>query len=307
MFRFRALAAGACTALAAFAALPVTTAVAAPPAPCNNAPQITDASGDGHHAADRRAVGVVVGGQRPPAGRHPGLRGDARGRARRGRDPGAGLRVHLRVGRRAAIRPRDRLPLGGRTTLRPRHLHGRRRVHQRRVHDRRVESETGANGTVTIDVPGRSRPARALIGAPFVITWDGINGSDATWVDHAPGGALPTDSAAAPTTSSAPATPAPPPPGTRGHRRPPSSSARPRHVTGRKTVTVTGKVLPARAGVPVTLTRTANKKTADDAASTSAADGTFTRASSIGETSDLRAVAESIGSPRAHRHRSHAR
>ena len=49
MFRFRALAAGACTALAAFAALPLTTAVAAPPAPCNNAPQITDPSGDGHH------------------------------------------------------------------------------------------------------------------------------------------------------------------------------------------------------------------------------------------------------------------
>ena len=49
MFRSRALAAGA-SSLAAFTALPLATAAAAPPAPCNNAPQITDATGDGHHA-----------------------------------------------------------------------------------------------------------------------------------------------------------------------------------------------------------------------------------------------------------------
>ena len=70
-------------------------------------------------------------------------------------------------------------------------------------------------------------------------------------------------------------------------------------------MTVSGKVLPARAGVPVTLTRTANKKTATSSV-TSAADGTFSVRIAIGETTRLRATAEGIGSseltsPRARR------
>jgi hypothetical protein len=66
-------------------------------------------------------------------------------------------------------------------------------------------------------------------------------------------------------------------------------------VTGRKTVTVAGRVTPARAGVPVTITRTANRKAVETKVA-SAADGSFSARVAIGETTRLRAVAEGVGS-----------
>jgi hypothetical protein len=61
-------------------------------------------------------------------------------------------------------------------------------------------------------------------------------------------------------------------------------------VTGRKTVTVTGRVLPARAGVAVALTPSVGKPLA----LSSAGDGSFSARVPIGETTRLRASAAGI-------------
>ena len=72
-------------------------------------------------------------------------------------------------------------------------------------------------------------------------------------------------------------------------------------------MTVTGKVLPARAGVPVTITRTANKKTATTKRHQRRRRQLQAAQIAIGETSDLRAAADehrlaaSSPSPRARR------
>ena len=186
MFRSRALAAGACTALAAFVALPATTAVAAPPAPCNNAPQITDATGDGHHAptdvlsawwseANGRLQAVIKVSRGTPVAEHD-----------EAADPGGGYAFVYIVGgetryvraiaaARAARRPTTTAPtraVGGFTSAGP---------------------TTGAvesgerTGTVTIDVPAVAR-RHACSPRPFVDHLRRHQRRETTWVDHAPGG-----------------------------------------------------------------------------------------------------------------------
>jgi hypothetical protein len=156
--------------------------------------------------------------------------------------------------------------------------------------------EAGPNGAVTIDVPAAlGATAGTKLGNPFVLTYDGISGGVPDWVDHAPGGSDPADAARgadyfAGSCGGATATP---PPGTTPTTTSVQLSA-PKAVTGRKTVTITGKVLPARAGVPVTLTRQAHGTATTQA--TTADDGTFSARVAIAETTRLRAVAESVGS-----------
>jgi len=283
MFRFRALAAGACTALAAFAALPLTTAVAAPPAPCNNAPQITDANGDGHHGATdvlaawwseangRLQVVSQVRAATPLAEHNDTA------------DPAAVFAVvYVVAGETRYVRAR--LPLGGPPT----YDHGTYTAPAGFTSAGPTTGvvETGANGTVTIDVPAVA--AGTVLSRPFVFTWDGPDP-----VDHAPGGIAETDPAVGADYVVGSCNAAPP--GTAVTTTSVQLKA-PTSVKGRKTVTVSGKVLPARAGVPVTITRTANNKQADTRVS-SAADGSFSARIAIAETSDLRAVAENIGSP----------
>jgi hypothetical protein len=148
--------------------------------------------------------------------------------------------------------------------------------------------EPGPNGAVTIDVPAAF--AGGKLGNPFVLTYDGISGGVPDWVDHAPGGTDPGDAARGADyfagSCGATATPAP--------TTTSVELSAPKTVTGRKTVTVTGRVLPARAGVAVTLTRTAHATATTTA--TTAADGTFSARVAIGETTRLRAVAENVGS-----------
>ena len=234
MFRSRALAAGACTALAAFAALPATTAVAAPPAPCNNAPQITDASGDGHHAptdvlsawwseANGRLQAVIKVYAGTPAGR-----------ARRGRDPGGRVRVRLQRRSADALRPRDRCRIGGATdvttTAPTRRVGGFTSAGSTTGV---VESGPRTGGTVTIDVPAvaaGTRCSRVRSSSPTTAST-----AAGHWVDHAPGGALPTDPARGAdyvvgSCGAAPGTPTPGGGGGRTHRTVrarPSSSPRP--------------------------------------------------------------------------------
>jgi hypothetical protein len=276
MFRLGTLAA----IVLALAATPVS-AGATPPAPCHTAPQITDASGDGHHPG----TDVLAAWWSEAAGRlqaviqvrnglwvaeHDDAEVNGSGFALiyngtsylRVRAPAAGDSVLYDFGTFTA--PATFTPAGATTGV----------------------AEAGPNGTVTIDVPPVVPGTR--LSAPFVLTYDGINGGTPTWVDHAPGGVLPADpgvgadyvagscNAPAPVTTTAVALTAP------------------KRVTGRKTVTVSGKVTPARGGVSVTLTRDA----AQDATTTltTAADGSFTARVAIGETTRLRAVAEGIGS-----------
>lgn len=282
MFRSGALAAAA---LAAFAALPAATAAAAPPAPCNNAPQITD-SGDGHHAptnvlsawwseANGRLQATIKIGAVTPVAEHV-----------EAQTPVAGYAFVYTVGAETRY-VRATYPLGGVPaydfgTYTP--LWGFATLG--------ATAGVVEPSTITIDVPAVA--AGTVLARPFVITYDGINGSEPDKVDHAPGGVEPGDPAVGADYVVGSCNAAPPP-GTVVTTTAVQLAA-PKRVTGRKTVTVTGKVLPARAGVPVTITRTANKKGADTRV-TSAADGSFSARIAIGETSDLRAVAEGIGSP----------
>jgi hypothetical protein len=157
--------------------------------------------------------------------------------------------------------------------------------------------EAGPNGTVAIDVPAAlGATAGTKLGNPFVLTYDGISGGVPDWVDHAPGGNDPADAArGADYTAGSCGVTATPTPG--GGTTPATTSVQlraPAKVTGRKTVTITGKVLPARAGVSVTLTRTAHATAATR--TTTAADGTYRVRVPIGETTRLRAVADGVGS-----------
>ena len=278
MFRSRVLATGA-SSLAAFAALPVATAAAVPPAPCNNAPQITDAAGDGHHTPTdvlsawwSEANGRLQATIKVAAGNLVPEHGDA---------PGAQYAFIYSVGPQPRY-VRGTIPVSGPPAFDHGTYTGTEFVSAGATAGV-VEPVAGTGGTITIDVP--AIPAGTPLIGLRVLTSDGPD-----FVDHAPGGAAPNDSArgadyivgscnapAALTTTSV-------------------QLAAPKTVKGRKTVTVSGKVVPARAGVPVTITRTANKKGADTRV-TSAADGSFTARIAISETSALRAVAEGIGSP----------
>jgi hypothetical protein len=156
-----------------------------------------------------------------------------------------------------------------------------------------VEVATG--GTATIDVPAAAGAvAGATLANPFVLTYDGINGGVPDWVDHAPGGTDPSDTSyGADYVVGSCAAPTPPP----GGGPAPITAVQlkaPSRVSGASTVTVSGKVLPARGGVAVTLTRKAHSTTTSRL--TTAADGSFSTKVKLGETTRLRAVAAAIGS-----------
>ncbi len=299
MFRSGSLAVGATVALAAVTGLLAATATAAPPAPCNNAPQITDPALDGHHAptdvvsawwsearGHLQAVIKVSGGTLMPE-HEDGI-------------PVAGYAFVYSVGPQAYY-VRASVPQSGPTTFDHGTYTGGLNFVSAGSTTGLVENGAGAGGTVTIDVPAIAAGTR-LIGLR-VLTYDGPD-----FVDHAPGGNGVNDSArgADYIVGSCGATPGATPtpdPGTGGGGTPPPGGeqgvtsvqlAAPRRVTGRRTVTITGKVLPARAGVPVTLTRTA-KKTATSS-TISNADGTFKLRVAVGETTRLRASAGGIGS-----------
>jgi len=260
-------------ALALIAVLP-TTARAAPP-PCDDSPQITDASGDGHHPGTdvlaawfSEASGHLQAVIQVRAGLFVAEHDDAQvnGSGFVLVYGAGGVTRYVRASAPAQDHASDPVafdygtypgafaPAGATTGV--------------------VERSTGA-GTVTIDVPGVA--TGDVLGNPYVVTYDGINGGVPTWVDHAPGGVDPGEASfgadyvvgACGATASVELT-------------------APSKVTGRKTVTVSGRVLPARAGVAVTLTGAKPL--------TTAADGTFRARLAIGETTRLRASAAGISS-----------
>jgi len=266
-------------ALALAATLP-TAARAAPP-PCNNAPQITDAGGDGHHPGTdvlaawwSESSGHLQAVIQVRAGIFVAEHDDAQVN-------GAGFALvftqggvtrYVRANAPAIDHASDPVTFDSGTYASPGGFASAGAT------TGLAERSTGA-GTVTIDVP--AVPPGTLLTNAFVVTYDGISSGVPDWVDHAPGGVDPVEASFGADYVA----------GACGATASVELSA-PAKVTGRKTVTVTGRVLPARAGVPVVVTRSPGTTLT----LTSAADGTFGARVAIGETSRLRASAAGISS-----------
>jgi len=282
---------------------------AGPPAACNNIPQITDVSGDGHHSTSdvlsawfSEAGGRLQAVIQVRAGTWVAEHDDPE-------IPGSGFAVLFSVGGQVryvrANAPGPATP-GNPVT----YDYG---TYTKAGRFASLGATTGSTivatgGTVTIDVPAATgATAGVRLVNPFVLTYDGITDGEPDWVDHGPGGTSPDEAAygadytvgscVTPTTPTTPTdttpggtTPTDPAPLTTNAVQLKAASK----VKGGGTITVSGRVFPARAGVPVTIVRkgkqTVNLKV------TTKADGSFTAKVAIQETTELRAVAEGIGS-----------
>jgi hypothetical protein len=268
-------------ALALIAGFP-NAAGAAPP-PCNNSPQITDVGGDGHHPGTdvlaawwSEASGHLQAVIQVRAGIFVAEHDDAQinGSGFAFVYSQGGVTRYVRANAPAQDRAGDPVAFDYGTYTSPGGFAGTGAT------TGVAERSTGA-GTVTIDVPGVS-PGTVLTNA-FVITYDGLNGGVPTWVDHAPGGVDPAEASLGADYVA----------GSCGALAPGVTSVElnaPAKVTGRKTVSVSGRVLPARGGVAVSLTG------AKPLTLTTAADGGFSARLAIGETAKLRASAAGIAS-----------
>ena len=287
--------AAATGALLACGAVGASTGMAAPPSPCNGAAQITDASGDGHHSGTdvlgawfSEASGRLQAVVQVRAGLWVAEHDDAEV------DGGGYAFIFTTGGRTSYVRistpgpdtPQNPIVYDYGTYTAPAGFASTGAT--------TGTVEPGASGTATIDIPAATGAvAGATLTNVHVITYDGITGGTPDWVDHAPGATDPLDSGRGADYVVGSCTAAPPPPGTSPAVTGVELNA-PSRVTGRKTVTVSGRVVPARAGVAVTLTRRTRGSVTSQL--TSAADGTFRARVAIGETTRLRAVAGGIGS-----------
>jgi hypothetical protein len=279
-------AAGAVALAAAFIAPAV--ARGAPPA-CNNSPQIADASGDGHHSGTdvlaawwSESSGHLQAVIQVRAGLFVAEHDDAQ-------INGSGFALvfsqggatrYVRATAPAQAHAGDPVAFDYGTYASPGGFASTGATNG-------VAERSPGAGTVTIDVPGVA--AGEVLANPFVVTYDGINNGMPDWVDHAPGGVDPAEASfgADYIAGSCGAGAAPPVSGVTS-----VELDAPAKVKGRRTVTVRGRVLPARGGVAVTLTRTRAKTLT----LTTAADGTFASRVAVGETSRLRATAGGIAS-----------
>jgi hypothetical protein len=158
------------------------------------------------------------------------------------------------------------------------------------------ETSIGPGGAVTIDVPAATGavPGAALV-RPFVLTYDGGDTTGPHWVDRAPGGVTPagTEFGADYVVGGCPAPGAPIDPTAPVVVTGVALSAPALRVGGGQT-RVTGRIVPARGGVPVSLRLSAKRTILRRA--TTRADGTFTALVPIGETTRIRATAGGLGS-----------
>ncbi len=159
---------------------------------------------------------------------------------------------------------------------------------------------TGAGGSVTIDVPAAAGAvAGTVLAQPFVLTYDGYEGSGVHWVDRAPGGTSPSDAVWGRDFRVGSCTGG----GGGGGNGPGGNSQQihtveldaPARVGGGGRAKVTGRVVPARAGVAVEVVGTGYRKRTVTKVVT-AADGRFSTTLAIRQTTVLRASAEGIGS-----------
>ena len=230
-------------ALAAVAS--ATPAVAAPP-PCG-APQIADASGDGHHAN----TDVVAAWLSESAGR---LQAVIRPRVAvwepaHDDSEAAGFAFLYTAGGQLRY-VRAEAPRGAPV----RFDHGTWSAAGGFASAGRDDRRGGVWRAVTIDVPGV--PAATVLARIFVLTYDGGDGAGPHWVDRAPGGTGPDDDAFGAdfvAGSCAGAGPGGGPGGGVTTTTAVELNARRRVVGGGQTA-ISGRVVPARAGVPVAVT-----------------------------------------------------
>jgi hypothetical protein len=265
------------------------TAAAVPPAPCGAA-QIADAAGDGHHAG----TDVLEGWFSEQAGR---------------------LQAVIRVQQGLWVPEHDDAPSSGYALLfdfagqrRYVRVEAPRGAPVRFDHGTWTRSEgfvsagptggevvTGNGGTAALDVPAYpGLAAGSVLAQPMILTYDGLDSpTELHWVDRAPGGETPdgTEYGADYVLGSCQGT---------GQPGQPSATtsvvlSAPRRLVGGGKARVTGTVAPARAGVPVTLTSTAGRRSVDRRLTTGDG-GRFSVTLPVSETTRLRAVAEGIGS-----------
>jgi hypothetical protein len=277
----------AVTALAAPAV--ADAAVAAPPPPCGP-PQVSDAAGDGHHSN----TDILAGWLSEAAGRLQAVIQVSSGRWEPDHEgsAAAGFAFLYEVGGQTRY-VRAEAPPPGAGPMRFDHGSWTRSGGFAHAGATIGETTTGSGGTVTLDVPGAA--AGTVLARPFVLTYDGSSGSDLHWVDGAPGGELPETTDRGADYVVGPCGPQGPGTGGGGAVRTTSVTltVRKRLIGGGKAL-VSGRVLPARAAVPVELSATGRRTVVRRL--TTAADGTFATMMRISETTRLRAVAEGIGS-----------
>lgn len=278
----------------------MTTPAVAAPSACGGVPEITDATGDGHHqntdvtAAWFSEQGGLQAVIRPRAAVFGPAHEDseAAGFALLFEVGGVRRYVRAEAPRTGAMRY-DHGTWSGSGFVSAGPTTGR--------------VETASGGAVIIDVPGVAAGTR--LSRPFALTYDGEDAPGAVhWVDRAPGGTSPTGDEfgadlVAGTCGLGPGggTTAPPPGegggGTgAGTTAAPASVGllAPRRVTGTATVRVTGTVRPALGGVPVALRVQTHRTTTRT--TTTAGDGSFALRVPIGETTKLRATAGGLHS-----------
>lgn len=267
----------------------------AAPAPCGGVPQIVDPGGDGHHASSdvlaawlSEANGRLQAVIRVNAGTWLPEHDDAE-------ENGSGFALVFSVGGQSRYVRARAWPSGEVVfdygAYRP--GAGGPFLSSGPTTGEVVHAAYG--GTVAIDVPAATGAvAGARLAAPFVLTYDGINGGEPDWVDHAPGGDAPDDGArgADYVVGSCGAG------GAAGGGAAGGTVAvrlrAPARVRGGGRVRVRGSVVPGRAGVPVVL-RVAGRRVRTLRLA-SGAGGRFAVGLPVRETTRLRATAEGIGS-----------
>jgi hypothetical protein len=271
------------------AALCLAVPAGAAPAPCGGQPQITDPVGDGHHAN----TDVVAAWLSEQSGHLQAVIKVSQAVWEPAHEDStyASLAFLFQVGgvtryvRAEAPRPPDPVKFdygtwsGGGSFVSAGPSSG--------------EAVPGAGGTVTIDVPAATGAVPgAVLSQLFVLTWDGV-GVEPHWVDRAPGGVSPAESLYGADYRVGPCSGPSGGPGGGAAVSSVQLIARKR-IIGGGTVVVRGKVTPAGAGVAVDLTAKARRTVVRKLVTR--ADGTFSVAIPMSETTQLRAVAGGLAS-----------
>jgi len=271
-------------------AVAVPTASAAVPQPCGGVPQITDVSGDGHHSSSdvlaawfSEETGHLTATIKVRASTWEPEHEDAE-------ENGSGFAMLFSVGGQTHYVRARAWPHGEKAISYDYGTFAQGSWFTSAAATSGEAVRAAYGGTVTIDVPEATgaAPGVTLVG-PYVLTYDGITAGLPDWVDQAPGGTEPTDTArgADYVVGSCNAT--------SGKTVAVQLSA-PVSLKGAGKARITGKVVPARAGVAIELSRRGKVGKGSVLRLTSAADGSFAATVPVREVTRLSAVAEGISS-----------
>jgi hypothetical protein len=266
--RFVAVGALALTALVVSAG----AAHAAPPA-CNNSPQITDDSGDGHHASSDVVAAWFT-------------------------EAGGKLQAVIQVRAATFLPEHGDADVNGSGFALLTYDYG---TYAPGAFFTTLGATTGSvergpgTGATTIDIPAAlGATPGTLLGAPFALTYDGISGGVPAWVDHAPGAEDPGDPARGADYVVGACGSGGGGPGGVAVRTLAVTISAPSKLTGGGRAIVSGNVTPARAGVEVSVTRSAHATRVTKVRTE--ADGSYALLVPVNESTRVQAVAEGIHS-----------